>query len=105
MVAKTGEMTKTKIEKAKADSGYFSKEDFRYSKEKGIDLYMPDQMKSKEEQEERENKIGKHDRRNFTYDEQDNKIICPENKILFFKGIDKTRGPKYICKDCERCPA
>lgn len=105
MIEQTEEMTNTKVEKAKSDSGYFSKKDLQYSKESGIDLYMPDQMKAKEERDERENKISKYDRRNFKYDEQNDQLICPEGHPLVLQGKDKNKGARYVCGDCSRCPA
>jgi len=103
MINKTENNTKKKVEKAKADSSYFSKDNLEEIEKKGIDAYIPDKAKAREEKQEKNNEIPKYDRRNFKYDESRDEFICPQYKRLRLVRTDQgTR--KYICSDCPNCP-
>lgn len=102
MIEKTESITETKVEKLKADSGYFSKSNIEKVKEKEIDAYIPDKRKVLEEEQEKNNEIPEYGRMNFKYDREKDEFICPENKRLPFMEMD--RGCKrYICSDCKDC--
>ena len=93
------------VKSAKADAAYFSKETLEYCQKKTIDAYIPDQMKAKEEKEERDGTVPRYDRRNFRYDQDNDCFICPEGKVLTFQNIDGDRGRKYAGIACRDCPA
>lgn len=102
MIDKTENITKKKVETVKADAGYFSKDNVEMIEEKKINGYIPDQKKSLEERQKRNSEIPKYDRRNFKYDKNKDKFICPQGKHLYFTGTD--RGTKiYICRNCKNC--
>ena len=104
MIDKTENNTGKKVKKAKADASYFSKDNMKGVQGREIDAYIPDQLKTIEERQERDNTIPKYDRRNFQYDESQNEFICPENKRLRYR--DTYKGVKqYIGADCHVCPA
>jgi len=105
MIDKTEDNTKKKVEKAKADASYFSKENMEKINEKEIDAYIPDKAKALEERQERNNEIPKYDKRNFKYDEKKDEFVCPENNRLSFKGMNRKTVKKYICSDCKNCLA
>lgn len=69
MIEKTEKNTETKVKTVKADSIYFNRKNIDYTEKEKIDAYIPDQLKAKEEKEERNNEIPKYDRRNFKYDQ------------------------------------
>ena len=102
MVEKTENNTKKRVETTKADSVYFNKGNLRGLKKKKIDSYIPDQMKSIEEKQERDNTIPKYDRRNFTYDQKKDQFICPESKPLRYNSKDK-KGRIYVGIECHSC--
>lgn len=104
MIDKTEKNTRKKVEKAKADSSYFSKNNIEKIDEREIDAYIPDQMKAIEERQKNNNEIPKYDRGNFRYDQEKDEFICPENKSLPFREIDR-KYKKYICSDCNSCPS
>ena len=103
MINKTENNTKKKVEKAKADASYFSKDNIEEITKKEIDAYIPDKAKAIEERQERNNEIPEYDRRNFKYDEKKDEFICPKNKILSFKEMNG-EIKKYLCSDCKNCP-
>jgi len=103
MIDKTENITNHKVEEIKADSGYFTKDGIKYCNGKEINAYIPDPLKSKEEKEERENRIPKYDRKNFKYDSEKDEFICPEGKKLVFRKHDKG-CTKYIGTACPGCP-
>jgi transposase len=105
LVKGTEETTGQPVESAKADAAYFSKDTLEFCEEEGIDAYIPDPMKAKEEKEERDGTVPKYDRRNFCYDQDNDYFICPEGKPLVFKNVDGDRGRKYAGTECSACPA
>ena len=104
MIKKTEKNTGKKVEKAKADASYFSKNNLEEIERKEIDAYIPDQKKALEEKQERNNEIPKYDKRNFKYDEGKDEFICPKGKRLPFKRMSG-EIKKYLCSDCQNCPA
>ena len=103
MINKTESNTKKKVEKVKADSSYFSKNNIEKIEEREIDAYIPDQKKALEEKQERNNEIPKYDRRNFRYDEKKDEFVCLRGKRLcLIKTNQGTR--KYMCSDYPNCP-
>jgi hypothetical protein len=105
LVEGTQAATGRKVESAKADAAYFSKETLEYCQKETIEAYIPDQMKAKEEKEDRDGTIPRYDRRNFHYDQDNDRFICPAGKFLTFRNIDGDRGRKYAGTDCRDCPA
>jgi len=104
MVERVEENTGLKVETIEADAGYYSKPNLQFCESKDIDTYIPDEMKSKEEGQDRNNKIPKYDRRNFQYNEQSDELICPEGKHLKLKDKTRTGSKRYACRDCKTCP-
>lgn len=120
MIKKTEENTGQKVETAKADSTYFTKDNIRFLKDNQTEAFIPDTLmeaeKRKEEKENRENTSNKYDRKNFTYDEKNDEFICPEGKRLRLKKINKTKNTgtddtdgtngsrQYRGCQCQHCP-
>ena len=104
MINKTENNTKKKVKRAKADASYFSKNNLKRIEEKEVDAYIPDQIKTLEEKQERNNEIPEYDKRNFKYNKEKDEFICPEKKRLLFKGMNG-EAKKYVCSDCQNCPA
>lgn len=102
MIEITENNTKKKVEKVKADSGYFSKQNIDKINEKEIDAYIPDQRKSIEENQKRNNEIPEYDRRNFVYNQEKDEFICPQNQRLPIVRTDQGTK-KYIGTNCMDC--
>ena len=103
MINKTENNTEKKVKKAKADASYFSKNNLEKIEEKEIDAYIPDQAKTLEEKQERNNEIPEYDKRNFKYDKDKDEFICPKKKSLLLNGMNR-EAKKYVCSDCKDCP-
>lgn len=103
MIEKTETITKKTVETVKADAGYFSKNNMAGVKEKNITAYIPDREKSIEEYQAKNNLIPAYDRRNFSYDKDNNKFICPQKQQLSLVRTDKG-VKKYMCQSCASCP-
>lgn len=103
MIEKTESNTGKKVEKVKADSIYYSKENIEKIKEKEIDGYIPDTLKTVEEKQEKNNEIPKYDRRNFTYDKEKDEYICPQKQRLTSRGNKYAGVKQYVCKSCGNC--
>lgn len=100
------ENTGKKPEEVSADCGYYDGENYMYIEQNGIDAYIPDQMFEKETDEEGNIKISKFDRRNFTYNKEDDTYSCPAGKKLVSKRNYERNRVKYrvyIGKDCSLC--
>lgn len=104
MIDKTENNLKKKVEKAKADSSYFSKENIERINERKIDAYIPDRNKALEEKQERNNEMSKYGKRNFEYNEKKDEFICPQGKSLRLTRTDQGTK-KYMCLDCPNCSA
>lgn len=102
MIEATENITKQKVETVKADSGYFSKDNIDGVKAKNIAAYIPDQAKSLEEYQEKNNQIPAYDRRNFLYDKEKDEYICPRKQRLKFSRI-KNGTKEYVCNACSNC--
>lgn len=102
MINKTENNTKKKVETAKADAEYFSKDNLDKIAGKKIDAYIPDQKKSLEERQERNNETPKYGRGSFKYDESKDEFICPRGSSLYLIRTDQ-ETKKYICRSCENC--
>ena len=95
------------------DTAYFSENNLQEAKKKGIQAIIPD-----EEYRNRDEVIkdgvrreGKErlDTRYFKYVEKGNYYICPNGKILSFKGkvkLNRNEGNKWVsnASDCKGCP-
>lgn len=103
MIDKTENNTEKKVEKAKADSSYFSKDNLEKINERKVNAYIPDRDKTLEEKQERNNEIPKYDKRNFKYDERTDEFACPQGKRLRLVRTDQGTK-KYMCSDCPNCP-
>ena len=91
-----------KVEKAKADASYFSKDNLEKIEEKEINAYIPDQAKALEERQEKNKKVPEYDKRNFKYNKNKDEFICPEKKRLLLKGMNR-EAKKYVCSSCKDC--
>ena len=104
MIDKTEKNTQQKVKIVKADASYFSRDNLEEIERRSIDAYIPDKRKSIEERQEKNQEISRYDRKNFKYNQEKDRFICPENKILFLKSIDNRGVKKYKCLDCPNCP-
>lgn len=105
MIEATEKNMRIKVKTAKADSGYFSKDNLEFCETKQIDAYVPDHMKSVEEQQESSNQVPPYDRRNFRYDSSEDEFICPQNRKLKLRNINRNGAKRYIGMECGSCPA
>ncbi len=103
MIEKTETITKQEVETVKADAGYFSKENMAGLEKKEIAAYIPDQAKSLEEYQEKNNQVPTYDRRNFSYDKDNDTFTCPQKQQLKFDRI-KQGVKEYVGENCSRCP-
>lgn len=104
MIKETEKTTGFKVKTVKADSGYFSKDNLEFCGTKKIDAYVPDQMKSAEEQPESSNQAPLYNRRNFQYDSEKDEFICPQNRRLKLRNINRNGAKRYIGQTCGSCP-
>jgi transposase len=110
MIETTEKNTGEKVNEAKLDSGYASYENYKILKEKKIDGYMPDKQFYNDEKNNNRQKSQekKYANRNFKYDKELNKYICPEGKDLNFYRKSKNKKQiilNYKCNACSNCPA
>ncbi len=87
------------IQEVSADKGYCSGENLRNLESRGITPYIPIQKQV--------NATGGFTIEKFTYDEEKDLFICPNNKELKFQSYDKKKqSNRYVSKkeDCRGCP-
>jgi transposase len=101
--------TNQKPREVSADAGYSSGRTLNYIKKNQIDAYIPDgRMNNEVNEETSEERLEKYDRRNFRYEKDTNKYICPEGKPMHFERNSKRNGVKYKiyrgseCKSCSK---
>jgi transposase len=87
-----------------ADSGYASYDNYEEFEKQNKNIYVPDQQMNMEAEKAQD----PYHRNNFTYNEEEDFFICPENKILPFYSTHinkrmKARNNVYMCKDCPAC--
>lgn len=104
MIKETEKNTTIKVKIVKADSGYFSKGNLEFCEAKRIDAYVPDEMKSVEEKQERFDQVPKYDRRNFQYDSKQDQFICPQGQRLKLRNVNQAEVKRYVCAECKNCP-
>ena len=96
-----GETIGLKIQAACADSGYDTNLINQQLPERNIDFYTPKRTEQKRGTTE-------FQRKDFQYDEKDDRFICPGGKALPLHRLNRTmntvtkeyRCPKTECKDC-----
>lgn len=96
-----GETIGLKIQAACADSGYGTNLINQQLSERNIDFYTPKRTEQKRGTTE-------FQRKDFQYDEKDDRFICPGGKALPLHRLNRTmntvtkeyRCPKTECKDC-----
>lgn len=103
MIEETENNTGKEVKTVKADAGYFSKDNMEFCETEQIDAYVPDEMKSVEEKQERHNEVPRYNRRNFQYVRED-EFICPAGKRLKPRNRNKVGAKRYIGTDCQNCP-
>lgn len=86
-----------------ADSGYGSYNNYKFLKDNDMELYTKYSMYSKDKE------IGGSFLENFI-ELDDNTLLCPNNKKLFYQYTRKYKKlhylpvKVYICEDCSNCP-
>lgn len=81
------------------DSGYYSAENLRLAEEEKLTLYIRPNLQTQDN--------GLFRRTDFQYDAPHDQFICPEGKILRFRGYGKlSHLKKYRAQiqDCQGCP-
>lgn len=81
------------------DSGYYSAENLKTAADQSLELFIPPNLQTQD------NGLWRKDR--FQYDAPQDQFICPEGKILKFRGFAKrAHMKKYQAKthDCQTCP-
>jgi len=96
-----------------ADAGYGSEENYLLLENEQIEAYVKYNTFYRESKKKRkENEKDKYLARNFHYDEEQDLFVCPENKVLVYKGVKPLRTDAgflterniYQCHDCGGCP-
>ncbi|RKJ56093.1 IS1182 family transposase, partial [Butyricicoccus sp. 1XD8-22] len=97
-----------------ADAGYASEENYLFAmgeeKEPRFELLAPYNTYLKEQTKKYKNDISKV--QNWTYLEEDDIFICPNNRKVLFKRYSKRKNASgyeqdfkiYECEDCTDCP-
>jgi hypothetical protein len=92
------------------DTGYFAEENLQDAARRGIEVLIPDpQFRRRDEAfEERKRTQARYSVEDFTYDDENDRYVCPAGKVLTCKGKIKLRnneGKKYQAraKDCGEC--
>jgi len=89
-----------------ADSGFFSFENLQYLEEKGIEGYMPDQMKESIRKGTRRNRA--YFKSEFRYDQGRDCYICQKGRVCLSNGITHRKGKLdlkvYQCEKGSLCP-
>lgn len=81
-----------------ADRGYSLKAGLAELKDRGIEGFIP----------QRREKSAYFKQEDFAYDEVADTYECPNGRVLHYRGDAKhkrKRWRKYVCDDCEGCPA
>lgn len=89
-------LTKKKIKIVTADAGYAHSENYRELEKRNIKAIIPPPRPNK--------KVKKIPMMRFKYDERNQLLKCPTNKILLRKG-KRDKGYMYAAKsrDCQKC--
>jgi len=113
MKAITGKKKPLKGALCLGDTGFFSEENLHEAKERKIEVIIPDpQFRQRDpdfEGRKKEKVKKRFDKEDFKYNGKKKIYVCPNGKILTYKGKIKLRnneGEKYQAsvKDCGRCP-
>jgi transposase len=111
MIDKTEENIEDEHGPFLADSGYAGFENYEYLEREGKDALIPDQLyynSGKDEEADKE-KDG-YKKKNFTFDPEDNRYICPEGKPLVYwkRDVEVNKRKKrtklvYRGTECGSC--
>jgi len=114
MKAVTGKKEPLKKALLEGDTGYFSEANLQEAAERGINVLIPDpQFRQRDPYyaEKKKEKVEKkkYKAEDFTYDEKNDRYICPCGKALEYKcdiTLRNNSGKKYGAKraDCAKCP-
>lgn len=93
-----------KIEGGIADAGYFNGKTLKESDVRGLDVYIAPGKKTEENAS-----TDPYDSSNLEYNEDEDHIVCPENKILEFHSETVTNDKKSTAYKnspnvCTKCP-
>lgn len=82
------------------DAGYFESENIKFLLDKGIDGYLQDNTGQKE--------VNPYDKKNFTYDRQNDEYLCPKGQKVSFMAerYDRQKGKTvrvYMGQACFDC--
>ncbi|MBW8015173.1 MAG: transposase, partial [Planctomycetes bacterium] len=98
------EVVDGKCEIACGDAGYCNYDKMAELVEEGIEVIVPSKKQAREESSD-ECTVKEFDKSRFIYDKDNDVYICPENKILPYRGINNTR--KYFFytagSQCRKC--
>ncbi len=98
-------------EKVFGDAGFGGEENYEFLEKENIGGILKNNMTNYEKT--KKYKSDKYKRENFKYDETKDEFICPEGRVLKYKGIEKSetntgyisKRRKYECQSCEGCSA
>jgi transposase len=80
------------------DSGYYSAENLKTAADQSLELFIPPNLQTQDN--------GLFRRDQFQYDPAQDQFICPEGKVLKFRGLGKQPHIKKYqakTKDCQTC--
>ena len=84
-----------------ADKGYFNGEEIAACEEAGIAVYVPKPITSNARFE------GRYDKRDFTYDAENDRYVCPAGRHLIYRMSREENGRvirTYWTNVCAECP-
>lgn len=104
----TKENTKKEPKKGSADCGYANHYNYKYIRDKKLNIYLPPDAETLDEKSSEEKSQNQYKKENFKYDSINNLYVCPEGRNLNFfcntqeKGV---KGKRYLCSGCSNCSA
>lgn len=104
MYEQTVKNTGKKPLEVSADAGYYSGENYLYIEKNLVDAYVPDMMFRIETTESGEENIGKFDRRNFRYNQEEDNYQCPSGSELIYKESSRRNNVRFRIYQGTGCP-
>ncbi len=97
-------------EKVFGDAGFGGEENYEFVEKEKIGGILKNNMTDYEKKKKYKN--DKYKKENFKYEKVKNEYICPEGRILKYRGIEESKTGtgyvskrrKYECESCEGCP-
>jgi transposase len=107
----TGKEEPLKKSLVTGDTGFFSENNLQEAKKRNINVLIPDQQFRRRDpyfDNRKGHKVNRFTAHDFTYNKENNTFICPNKKVLIYKGfvkLNRNSGDKYQASpgDCKYC--